>query len=269
MSDRKRVLVTGSSGYLGKALCRWIKQHSEEYELVASLDKLPSDQTTVVGDITDRELVKSLMAMGIQVVYHVASLHKPHVEIYPKEKFIETNITGTLILLEEATAGGVEAFIFTSTTSTFGDSLVPKSKTDPAAWITEDTPCIPKNIYGVTKCAAEDLCRLFSRNHGLNTIILKVSRFFPEPDDDSDKASTYSGPNLKLNEYLYRRGSVADMVSAHVCAAQMATEIKCGTYIITATHFFAKDNLTLLRTDPDQVVAKLSIKQRSRPDLGK
>ena len=59
-------------------------------------------------------------------------------------------------LLEEAAVVGVEAFVFTSTTSVFGDGLRPPAEA-PAAWVTESVKPIPRNIYGVTKTAAEDL----------------------------------------------------------------------------------------------------------------
>ena len=83
-----------------------------------------------------------------------------------RQDFVDTNIPGTLNLLEEAVAAGVQAFVFTSTTSVFGDALMPPPGA-PAAWITEDVAPVPKNIYGVTKAAAEDLCQLFHRNQGL------------------------------------------------------------------------------------------------------
>jgi nucleoside-diphosphate-sugar epimerase len=50
----------------------------------------------------------------------------------------------------------------------------------PAAWITEEVAPIPRNIYGVTKVAAEDLCELFHRNERLACLILRTSRFFPK-----------------------------------------------------------------------------------------
>ena len=103
---------------------------------------------------------------GVHTVLHAATLHKPHVATHSRQEFVDTNITGTLNLLEEAVAAGVQAFVFTSTTSVFGDALIPPAGA-PAAWITEDVTPVPKNIYGVTKAAAEDLCQLFHRNHGL------------------------------------------------------------------------------------------------------
>jgi UDP-glucose 4-epimerase len=71
-----------------------------------------------------------------------------------------------LNLLEEALSAGVQAFIFTSTTSVYGRALTPTSGA-PAAWITEDVVPVPKNIYGVTKLAAENLCELIHLDRGL------------------------------------------------------------------------------------------------------
>src|SRR6201999_288202 len=115
-----------------------------------------------------------------------------------------TNVTGTLNLLEEAVAAGVEAFVYTSTTSVFGDALSPPPGA-PAAWVTEEVVPEPKNIYGVTKAAAEDLCQLFHRNQKLACVVLRTSRFFPEADDSKDVRDAFADENVKTNEFLYRR----------------------------------------------------------------
>src|ERR1700756_4966162 len=143
-----KVLVTGSSGHLGEALVRTLRDL--QYQVI-SLDILGSPFTTHIGSITDRAWVGRCMS-GVQSVFHAATLHKPHVATHARQEFIDTNITGTLNLLEEAVSAGVKAFIYTSTTSVFGDALVPPPGA-PAAWITEDVTPVPKNIYGVTKSA--------------------------------------------------------------------------------------------------------------------
>src|SRR5579871_2851065 len=162
-----KALVTGSSGHLGEALVRTLRDLGHE---VVGLDILDSPFTAHVGSIVDRGLVRRSMA-GAQVVFHAATLHKPHVATHPKQEFVDTNITGTLTLLEEAVRAGVESFLFTSTTSVFGAALVPPAGA-PAAWVTEEVTPIPKNIYGVTKSAAEDLCQVFHRKEKLPILIL-------------------------------------------------------------------------------------------------
>jgi nucleoside-diphosphate-sugar epimerase len=239
-----KVLVTGSAGHLGEALVRTLKDLKHE---VIGVDIRASPFTTDVCSITDRPCVKGCIR-DVDAVFHAATLHKPHIVTHRRRDFIDTNVTGTLNLLEEAIATGVKSFIFTSTTSVFGDALVPPLGA-PAAWVTEDVTPVPKNIYGVTKAAAEDLCQLFHRNHGLACIVLRTSRFFPEADDNRVMRETYADDNIKANEYLFRRVDIEDVVSAHVLAANRAPAIGFRRYIISATTPFLPDDLTDLRAD--------------------
>ena len=249
-----KVLVTGSAGHLGEALMRTLVDQKAE---VIGTDILPSDFTDIVGTIADRDHVRACMK-GIDVVLHTATLHKPHVVTHSKQDFIDTNITGTLNLLEEAAAFGVKTFIYTSTTSTFGDAM--KAKPDgPAVWVTEELVPVPKNIYGVTKLAAENLCQLFARNHQLPCLVLKTSRFFPEADDSKAVRAAYTDDNAKANEFLYRRVDVADVVSAHLLAVEKAGEIGFGKYIISATTPFTQSDLADLNDDAPAVLQRLML----------
>jgi UDP-glucose 4-epimerase len=187
---------------------------------------------------------------------HAATLHKPHVGSHTRAEFVETNITGTLILLEEAVAAGIGTFVFTSTTSTFGRALVP-AEGEPAAWITEDVRPVPRNIYGVSKTAAEDLCELVHRDHGLACVILRTSRFFPEGDDRDDVRAAYEDLNVKVNELLYRRVDIEDVVAAHLLAFQRAAEIGFGRYVISATTPFTPADLAEVRADLPAVMRRL------------
>ena len=247
-----RILVTGSSGHLGEALCRVLSEQEHE---VVGVDILPSTHTTVVGSIADRGTVRECVA-GADAVVHSATLHKPHVGSHGRAEFVDTNITGTLHLLEEAVSAGVGRFLFTSTTSAFGRALTPGER-EPAAWITEDVVPVPRNIYGTTKTAAESLCELIARDHGLPVLILRTSRFFPEPDDRDDIRATYDDLNLKVNELLYRRIDIEDVVSAHVLALERAPDIGFARYIISATTPFTRDDVSAIRTDLPSVVRRL------------
>jgi nucleoside-diphosphate-sugar epimerase len=172
-----------------------------------------------------------------------------------RQEFVHTNITGTLNLLEEAASVGVGSFIFTSTTSVFGGTLMPPAGA-PAAWVTEDVTPIPKNIYGVTKTAAENLCELFHRHYGLACLILRTSRFFPEEDDCKAIREAYDDCNVKANEYLYRRVDLEDIVNAHLLAVERAPSIGFGRYIISATTPFLPDDLCDLPVNAPLVVRR-------------
>ena len=209
----------------------------------------------MVGSVADRACVRDCV-QGVDAVLHAATLHKPHVGSHGRADFVDTNVTGTLNLLEEAVAAGVGRFVFTSTTSAFGRALTPPPG-EPAAWITEDVTPVPRNVYGATKTAAEDLCELVHRDHGLPCLILRTSRFFPESDDRDDVRASYEDANLKVNELLYRRVDLEDVVGAHRLALERAPEIGFGRYIISATTPFTRDDLAELRADAPAVVRRL------------
>jgi len=247
-----RTLVTGSAGHLGEALVLSFRSARRD---VLGIDLKPSAYTDAVGSIVDRQFVRECMR-GVDAVVHTATLHKPHVATHSRQAFVDTNVTGTLTLLEEAAAAGVQRFIFTSTTSTFGAAMTPPASA-PAAWIDEDVVPIPKNIYGVTKLAAEELCRLFHWNEDLSCVVLRTSRFFPEPDDRADVRAAYDDANAKINEFLYRRVDIEDVVSAHLLALERCRDIGFGCYIISATTPFTTGDLAALRTDASSVVRRL------------
>jgi nucleoside-diphosphate-sugar epimerase len=247
-----RILVTGSSGHLGEGLVRTLRERGDD---VVGLDVLPSPHTDVVASVTDRAAVRSTMA-GADAVLHTATLHKPHVGSHSRQEFLDTNVTGTLVLLEEAVGAGVGAFVATSTTSAFGRALTPGDGA-PAAWITEDVVPRPRNIYGATKVAAEDLCELIARDHGLPCVVLRTSRFFPEADDSEQVRTGYADANAKVNELLYRRIDIEDVVAAHLAALDRAPGIGFGRYVVSATTPFGPEDLEELHRDAPAVVGRL------------
>jgi UDP-glucose 4-epimerase len=248
-----KILVTGSAGHLGEALMRTLRARKLD---VLGIDVLDSPFTDIVGTIADRPTVERAMR-DVTAVLHAATLHKPHVISHSRQDFVDTNVTGTLNLLEAAVAHGVRSFIYTSTTSSFGDALTPP-RGAPAAWITEEVVPIPKNIYGVTKVAAENLCQLFHRNQKLPCLILRTSRFFPEDDDVPAVRDAYDEDNLKINELLYRRVDVEDVVSAHLCAMDKAGDIGFGRYIVSASTPFSRADTPALGRDAPQVLRRLA-----------
>jgi UDP-glucose 4-epimerase len=246
------ILVTGSAGHLGEALVRVLRAEGRP---VVGLDLLDSPFTDVVGSVADRDLVRRCLK-DVEGVIHTATLHKPHIVSHDRRSFIDVNVTGTLVLLEEAVAAGVGGFVFTSTTSTFGRALTPPPG-GPAVWITEDVTPVPRNVYGVTKTAAEDLCRLVHQDHRLPVVVLRVARFFPEADDDDDVRQGYADANVKANEYLYRRVDIEDVVHAHLLALDRAPQTGCATFVVSGTTPFTPPDLAELNGDAPGVVRRL------------
>lgn len=246
-----KVLVTGSAGHLGEALMRFSSR--EGWDPVG-LDLKSSPYTHRVGSIIDRDFVRDCVA-GVDVVFHTATLHKPHLATHTRQEFVDVNVSGTLNLLEEAADQNCKALIFTSTTSTFGAALRPEPHA-PAVWVTESLTPRPRNIYGVTKCAAEDLCEMFHRRAGLPCIVLKTARFFPEADDDPSKRDAFDDTNLKVNELLFRRADIEDLAAAHLLAARKAQAIGFDRFILSATTPFEPSDASELARDAPSVLAR-------------
>ncbi|AWM10525.1 NAD-dependent epimerase/dehydratase family protein [Bradyrhizobium symbiodeficiens] len=246
------ILVTGSAGHLGEAIVRILRGRGSA---VRGVDLKSSPFTDAVGSIIDPAFVRSQMD-GVTAIIHTATLHKPHVATHSKQDFVDTNVTGTLNLLEAAASAGVRSFVFTSTTSAFGSQLRPEAG-QAAVWVTEDLLPVPKNIYGTTKLMAETLCELFYRERGLPVVALRTSRFFPEDDDDPAMRSAYSLENAQANELLYRRLDIADAVSAHLLAVERGPGIGFGRYIVSSTSPFEPCHLTALARDAAGVVREL------------
>jgi UDP-glucose 4-epimerase len=245
----QRIVVTGSSGHLGEALARTIRASGRE---VVGLDLRESPFTSFVGSTTDRELVREVLR-GADAVIHTAALQQPHLASHAREAFVETNVSGTLVMLEAAREADVRSFVFTSSTSAFGRALSANSA-QAANWITEDVVPVARNIYGVTKIAAEQLCELAAFENDLAVVVLRVARFFPEIDDNENVRAEYSNQNVKINEFLYRRVDIADAADAHLLAVEAAPALGFERLIISATTPFDRRDVATLAHDAPVVI---------------
>src|SRR5579863_8042100 len=99
-----RILLTGSSGWLGQTLVPRLERDGHE---VVGLDPVPAPTTSIVGSIADRDCVaRAMRDFEVEAVVHSGAIHKPHVETHARSEFIAVNVQGTLNLLEEAVAPG-------------------------------------------------------------------------------------------------------------------------------------------------------------------
>src|SRR5574342_472200 len=190
MTRKQTVLVTGGSGFIGANLGR-LMLRSAEYRVV-NLDALTyaanplsladlqgnQDYVFVKGNITDRELVSSLLAKyEPDGVLHLAAESHVDRSIVNAEDFIQTNVVGTYSMLEEARAhwNGLPAekrdafrFLHVSTDEVFG-SLGDEGK------FSEETPYAPNSPYAASKAASDHFVRSFHHTYGLPTVITNCS----------------------------------------------------------------------------------------------
>ncbi|WP_395812222.1 NAD-dependent epimerase/dehydratase family protein [Archangium minus] len=235
MGSIRKVLVTGSSGQLGAEICR---QLSSDYQ-VTGLDTAPGPFTQVLGSVDDRARVFEQVAQ-VHAVIHVASLHAPHRDVLPKSRFVDVNVQGALHLLEAAVAYHCQRFVYTSTTSVYGRAMEPRA--DAAIWVTEELTPEPRDIYDVTKLAAEQLCQLIHEEAGLPVIILRTSRFYPQP-----------GEALAIHR-LHRGLDVRDCAHAHRLALE--APVPFGLYNVSARSPFEREDLRELLHDAPGVIRR-------------
>ena len=246
------LLVTGSAGHLGEGLMRTLRAAGRP---ARGVDLKPSPFTDHVGSILDPGFVAGALG-GVRAVLHAATLHKPHVETHSQRAFLDTNVTGTLTLLEAAVAAGVEAFVFTSTTSAFGAALTP-------------APGAPGRLdrRGRRPGAAQHL-RHDQARRGSALRARRPPRppaagrscgpraSSPRPTTTPTSPASYPLDNVQANELLYRRADIADVVDAHLRAVERAPSLGFAQLIVSAPTPFAPDDLADLRRDAPAVVAR-------------
>lgn len=233
----KGIIVTGSSGKLGKEIVKLLRFHRYE---VLGIDLLEGEATDEIIDIRDKKSVEKITE-GYDAIIHTAALHGKHTDLnYPREKFINTNINGTQNLLSACVKNGIRKFIYTSTTSIYGTAMVNGNQ---AVWVDEELVPEPRDIYDITKFTCELLCKDYFEKEGLETTVLRVSRFLPEND------------NTKANHRLYRGLDEADGALGHLLALEKKFT-SFQIYNISNESPFQKEDLVGLLKNPRKVMKK-------------
>lgn len=229
----KRVIITGSSGRIGRAIHWALSQHHE----VIGLDISPSSATSKILDIRNyEELLKSFE--GVDTIFHSAALHAPHVGIASEKDFYDINVNATENICKAATECGITQIIFTSTTALYGFANYGQGN---AVWVNEHTRPEPKTIYHKTKLEAENILKEYS-NKDLAISVIRMSRCFPEP---AQMMAVYR---------LHRGVDYRDVAEAHVLAGQLKKHTEFDTYVISGDTPFLKSDSQMLFENPESVI---------------
>ncbi|WP_146048500.1 NAD-dependent epimerase/dehydratase family protein [Roseibium marinum] len=235
--NEARLLVTGSSGRIGSAIC---DAAGKRYRTIG-LDITPGHHTT---HVTDLLRLNELPGMPVDAVIHAAGLHAPHVGLASDSQFTALNVLATERLAKAAKASGVPEFVFTSTTALYG---VQVSTGQPARWIDETSEPCPRTIYHRTKLEAEIRLRRLAAP-GFRVTIIRLGRCFPEPADQM------------IIHRICRGVDERDAANAHL-AALGRTGGLCETVIVSGDTPFTKSDCVGLREDAETVIAL------RRPDI--
>ena len=172
-----KVLVTGADGFIGshlaqrllaggyevRALCQYNSFGS--WGWIDTIEREEKDNMEIImGDVRDAQSVKAAMK-GCELVYHLAALIAIPYSYTATSSYIDTNITGTLNVLQAGIDNNVKRIIHTSTSETYGTAqYVP---------IDENHPLVGQSPYAATKIGADQLAMSFWRSFELPVTILR------------------------------------------------------------------------------------------------
>ncbi len=215
-----KILVTGGAGFIGSCFIRHMLQTHPYYKIV-NLDALTyagnlenlydvkdnPNYEFIHGDICDKKLVPQIVS-GVDAIVNFAAESHVDRSITGPEVFIDTNIKGTLNLLQAAKEFHIERYLQVSTDEVYG-SLGKEG------YFTEETPLAPNSPYSASKASADMVVRAYYETYGLPTLITRCSNnygpyqypeklipFFISKLLKDEKVPVY-GDGLNVRDWLY------------------------------------------------------------------
>jgi len=214
-----KVLVTGGTGFTGKALVRRLLDAGHQ---VVALDYKEGHRTdelrqwgaeVVIGSVTDKDALRRCLK-GVEVVHHLAAAFREM--NVPETHYYEVNVAGTRNVLEEAFSQGVRKFIYCSTCGVHGNVEHP-----PAG---EDAPIRPADYYQRTKYEAEPVVKEFFEK-GMKTSILRPAAIYGPGDPERfflifKRVATGTFPMFGSGRTLYHPLYIDNLVDSFLLAME-------------------------------------------------
>ena len=167
-------LVTGAAGFIGSNLVDYLLKQGHSVVCVdnesANNEKFHwSDKTiNVSGDITDYKFMKNVFT-NAEYVFHLAAESRLQSAIQNPIQAVQRNCVGTTVMLQCAREVGVKRFVYSSTSSGYGNNPYPNVETQP-------DDCL--NPYSASKIAGEKFCKMYTDLYGLETVVLRYFNVF-------------------------------------------------------------------------------------------
>lgn len=236
MKTYRRALVTGGAGFIGSHLCDALADAGLE---VVCVDDLSAGSTSnvehltarpgfrfVQADVADAPAIEGAMK-GVDVVFHNAACKKGLAVVDPSRD-VQTNVRGTLNIVEAARKAGVRRIVHASTGSVYGEAIsFPQD---------EDHPLRPVSLYGIDKLAGESIVLLWGRDYGIETSVLRYFHVYGPRQSAGDyggviaifakrllegSTPTIFGDGSQQRSFTY----VGDVVRANLLAATSADAV--------------------------------------------
>lgn len=224
------VLVTGGTGFTGKALVKRLIDEGHEVVALDYKEGLKTEELkgwgakVVIGSVTDREIVERCMD-GVEVVHHLAAAFR-ELDV-PNTYYREINVEGTRNVLEAARAHKVKKFIYCSTCGVHGNIDDPPGG--------EDAPIQPADYYQQTKYEAEPIVNEYNQN-GMKTVILRPAAIYGPGDPERffmifKRVARGSFPMCGNGKTYYHPLYIDNLVDAFMLAMEDGKG-EGGTYLI-------------------------------------
>ena len=194
-TSKPAVLVTGATGFVGRAVCAALAPDWTVYGLTRS--KVPADMNRAwnpvfAGDLRDKSNWEQVLPR-VQAVAHLAACHVDETSPDPWAEFHAVNVVGTERLAKWAVQAGVRRFLFLSSVGVYGTATTKSEKA-----FSETDPPRPRTLYGRSKWEAEQGLRNIAEVTGMSTTIVRAPLIYgPNPN--------VAGNFLTLLNYTYRR----------------------------------------------------------------
>ncbi len=235
-----KILVTGAKGNFGTALIpRLLAEGNELVLFDLEPMRAPAYCTSIQGDIRDAGLVSFAM-QGCHAVIHAAGLGQGWANQRNEEDYYSINVTGTHNILRFMLLQGIRYLVYSSTDQVHGLGMRGRRVMD------ETVPCLPENISSATRSMAEELCRFYSRVHGIRVAMLRYGRF---------AANDWKTAGMSL---LSNGVDAEDVVQANMLAlgAVVADAFQCEPFLIHSATPFSQDDWPDIQTNPGPVIER-------------
>jgi len=220
-----RLLVTGGAGFIGSHLCEGLLRCGHQVRVLDNLaygrrDFVPAEAEFVQGDIRDLGTCRRV-AEGMDGIFHCAAMSRSGPSQDQIDTCTQSNITGTQNMLLAARDAGVRRFIYSGSSTYYGNRTVPHRESDPPDLL---------NIYGLTKKVGEDYCLLFDKTSDLACVVLRYFNVYGPRQPETGAYALLLGiflDRLAQNQALEIHGNgtqrrdfihVRDVVAANIAA---------------------------------------------------